>query len=132
VIHRKNKAFYFTSPVFTKVLQQTYDLNYLFRKVKVGVMGSLKPAWTRPPRPATTAAAEQIIQCVEDRVYCALLGPRLSGKTVLLNYIESNLARLLGWTCVYIDLQDCAPPPNRHFCRPDPPDRPAPGRTDRD
>ena len=52
------------------------------------------------------AAAEQIIQCVEDRVYCALLGPRLSGKTVLLNYIESNLARLLGWTCVYIDLQD--------------------------
>jgi hypothetical protein len=35
VIHRKDKAFYFTSPVFTKVLQQTYDLNYLFRKVKV-------------------------------------------------------------------------------------------------
>jgi hypothetical protein len=34
VIHRKGKEFYFTSPVFTKVLQQTYDLNYLFRKVK--------------------------------------------------------------------------------------------------
>jgi hypothetical protein len=34
IIHRKGKAFYFTSPVFTKVLQQTYDLNYLFRKVK--------------------------------------------------------------------------------------------------
>jgi hypothetical protein len=34
VIHRKGKDFYFTSPVFTKVLQQTYDLDYLFRKVK--------------------------------------------------------------------------------------------------
>jgi hypothetical protein len=34
IIHRKHKEFYFTSPVFTKVLQQTYDLNYLFRKVK--------------------------------------------------------------------------------------------------
>lgn len=34
IIHRKGKEYYFTSPVFTKVLQQTYDLNYLFRKVK--------------------------------------------------------------------------------------------------
>jgi len=34
IIRRKWKLFYFTSPVFTKVLQQTYDLNYLFRKVK--------------------------------------------------------------------------------------------------
>ena len=34
VIHRKGKEYYFTSPVFTKVLQQTYDLDYLFRKVK--------------------------------------------------------------------------------------------------
>lgn len=34
IIHRKGKLFQFTSPVFTKVLQQTYDLNYLFRKAK--------------------------------------------------------------------------------------------------
>jgi Cdc6-like AAA superfamily ATPase len=34
VIHRKGKEFYFTSPVFTKVLEQTYDLEYLYRKVK--------------------------------------------------------------------------------------------------
>lgn len=34
VVHRKGKEFYFRSPVFTKVLQQTYDLDYLFRKVK--------------------------------------------------------------------------------------------------
>ncbi len=34
VIHKKAKEFYFSSPVFTKVLNQSYDLNYLFRKVK--------------------------------------------------------------------------------------------------
>lgn len=51
-------------------------------------------------------AVEQIIQSVEERVYCALLGPRLSGKTLLLRYIEHNLAKLLGWTCAYIDLLD--------------------------
>jgi hypothetical protein len=34
IIHRKGKLFYFTSPVFTKVLEQRYDLNYLFRKAK--------------------------------------------------------------------------------------------------
>ncbi|MEA3439127.1 MAG: AAA family ATPase [Chloroflexota bacterium] len=33
VLRRKKQEFYFTSPVFTRVLQQTYDLNYLFRKV---------------------------------------------------------------------------------------------------
>jgi serine phosphatase RsbU (regulator of sigma subunit) len=50
-------------------------------------------------------ALEQITQCVEEGVYCALLGPRLCGKTLLLHFIEENLARLLGWTCIYIDLQ---------------------------
>jgi len=34
IIHRKGQVYRFTSPVFTKVLQQTYDLNFLFRKVK--------------------------------------------------------------------------------------------------
>ena len=34
VIQRKGKEYSFTSPVFTRVLQQSYDLNYLFRKVK--------------------------------------------------------------------------------------------------
>jgi serine phosphatase RsbU (regulator of sigma subunit) len=50
-------------------------------------------------------ALEQITQCVEEGIYCALLGPRLCGKTLLLHFIEQNLARLLGWTCIYIDLQ---------------------------
>jgi len=34
VLYRRGKEYFFTSPVFAKVLQQTYDLNYLFRKVK--------------------------------------------------------------------------------------------------
>jgi hypothetical protein len=34
VIHRKGREYFFTSPVFTKVLRQAYDLTYLFRKVK--------------------------------------------------------------------------------------------------
>jgi len=34
ILHRKGKEFFFASPVFTKVLHQTYDLDYLFRKVK--------------------------------------------------------------------------------------------------
>lgn len=49
-------------------------------------------------------AVEEIVQCVQDGTYCAILGPRLSGKTVLLRYVEETLARTLGWTCVYIDL----------------------------
>lgn len=34
ILHRKAKEFSFTSPVFTKVLQHTYDLDYLLNKVK--------------------------------------------------------------------------------------------------
>jgi hypothetical protein len=34
VLRRKGRKYHFTSPVFTRVLDQTYDLNYLFRKVK--------------------------------------------------------------------------------------------------
>ncbi|MFU8773786.1 MAG: hypothetical protein ACNA8H_15370, partial [Anaerolineales bacterium] len=49
-------------------------------------------------------AVEQIINSVEEGINCALLGPRLSGKTLLLHYLESYLAKLLGWKCVYIDL----------------------------
>jgi hypothetical protein len=34
VLHHKGRDYFFTSPVFTKVLHQSYDLEYLFRKVK--------------------------------------------------------------------------------------------------
>jgi serine phosphatase RsbU (regulator of sigma subunit) len=49
-------------------------------------------------------AVDEIVACVEEGTYCAVLGPRLSGKTVLLRYIAQNLAESLGRTCVYIDL----------------------------
>jgi serine phosphatase RsbU (regulator of sigma subunit) len=48
---------------------------------------------------------EQVIQSVEEGIFCALLGPRLCGKTLLLRYLEQNLSNLLGWTCIYLDLQ---------------------------
>lgn len=49
-------------------------------------------------------AVEQIVQGVRDGAYCAVLGPRLSGKTVLLRYVEELLAQSLGLMCVYVDL----------------------------
>ena len=50
-------------------------------------------------------AIDMIIQCVEQATYCAVLGPRLCGKTVLLRYVEHTLNESLGWTCLYIDLK---------------------------
>jgi serine phosphatase RsbU (regulator of sigma subunit) len=52
------------------------------------------------------AEIEQILQCVEEGVYCAVLGPRLSGKTELLRYVEQVLTESMGWTCTYIDLAE--------------------------
>ncbi len=60
-------------------------------------------------------AVEQIVQCVEEGVYCALLGPRLCGKTLLLHYIEKNLAPLLGWNCIYLNLSDLRATTQRVF-----------------
>jgi hypothetical protein len=34
ILYHKGKEYFFASPVFTKVLRQSYDLEYLFRKVK--------------------------------------------------------------------------------------------------
>jgi hypothetical protein len=34
IFHRKEKDYSFTSPVFVRMLQQSYDLNYLLNKVK--------------------------------------------------------------------------------------------------
>ena len=51
-------------------------------------------------------AVEQIVQSVRDGTYCAVLGPRLSGKTVLLRYVQEALTETLGWTCIYVDLRD--------------------------
>jgi energy-coupling factor transporter ATP-binding protein EcfA2 len=49
-------------------------------------------------------AIDQIIDSVREGTHCALLGPRLSGKTHLLLHVDQILAQSLGWTCLYIDL----------------------------
>ncbi len=50
-------------------------------------------------------AIDQLIECVAEGIYCALLGPRLCGKTVLLRFLERTLRESSGWECVYLDLQ---------------------------
>ncbi|MFN2226748.1 MAG: hypothetical protein ACK2UY_10580, partial [Anaerolineae bacterium] len=52
------------------------------------------------------AAVEEILACVREGSYCAVLGPRLSGKTMLLRYVSRLLGGPLGWTSIYIDLYD--------------------------
>jgi len=47
---------------------------------------------------------DQIVQSLQEGTYCALLGPRLSGKTHLLRHVDQVLARSLNWMSVYIDL----------------------------
>ncbi len=49
-------------------------------------------------------AAREIIRCVEEGTYCAVLGPRLSGKTELLRFVDSKLAECPDWVCLYVDL----------------------------
>jgi type II secretory pathway predicted ATPase ExeA len=51
-------------------------------------------------------AVAEIVGCVREGSYCALLGPRLSGKTVLLRHVAEMLSGPLGQTCVYLDLYD--------------------------
>jgi serine phosphatase RsbU (regulator of sigma subunit) len=49
-------------------------------------------------------AIDEVIRCVRDGICCALMGPRLSGKTELLRFVAQTLTESLGWTCIYIDL----------------------------
>jgi serine phosphatase RsbU (regulator of sigma subunit) len=49
-------------------------------------------------------AISQIVDGLREGTHCALLGPRLSGKTHLLLYVDRILAESLGWSCIYIDL----------------------------
>ncbi|HSJ54034.1 MAG TPA: hypothetical protein VLC52_09830, partial [Anaerolineae bacterium] len=49
-------------------------------------------------------AVNDIVRTVQEGNFCALLGTRLSGKTVLLRYVEQMLSGPLRWTCVYVDL----------------------------
>ncbi|MCL7455285.1 MAG: AAA-like domain-containing protein, partial [Anaerolineae bacterium] len=51
-------------------------------------------------------AVAEVLACVREGTYCALLGPRLSGKTVLLRYVVEMMSGPLGQTCVYLDLYE--------------------------
>ncbi len=50
-------------------------------------------------------AFDQILESIKEGTYCAVLGPRLCGKSVLLRYLERTLSGY-GWPCLYIDLQN--------------------------
>ncbi len=60
-------------------------------------------------------AAREIIRCVEEGTYCAVLGPRLSGKTELLRFVDRKLAEYPDWICVYVDLYDMQASTQRSF-----------------
>ncbi|MEA3439126.1 MAG: SpoIIE family protein phosphatase [Chloroflexota bacterium] len=49
---------------------------------------------------------EDILQSVQAGTYCAVLGPRLCGKTVMLHYVEQILRDTFGLVAIYIDLSD--------------------------
>jgi hypothetical protein len=49
-------------------------------------------------------AVNDIVRSVQEGNFCALLGTRLSGKTVLLRHVEQILSGPLRWSCVYVDL----------------------------
>ena len=65
---------------------------------------------TRSSQPLTVPdynreAANQVVQCVRDGKYCALLGPRFAGKSDLLRFVQAELERDPSYMCVYIDLR---------------------------
>jgi len=51
------------------------------------------------------ATAEQIIRCIEERKYCALLGPRFTGKTELLHFVGEKLKQK-SQACVRVNLYE--------------------------
>jgi serine phosphatase RsbU (regulator of sigma subunit) len=51
-------------------------------------------------------AADQVMQCVQRGTYCALIGPRFSGKSELLHSIRQLLTQDPTWACLFLDMQD--------------------------
>lgn len=50
--------------------------------------------------------AGRILRLIEDGTFCAVLGPRFSGKSVLVRAVGQELAQQLQVPCVYLDLYD--------------------------
>lgn len=60
-------------------------------------------------------AVGEIINSIEEGTYCAVLGPRLSGKTVLLQFVTHYLQDTFGWNTIYIDLHQLKGTTQRGF-----------------
>ena len=52
------------------------------------------------------SVVRQAIDCIEAGKYCALLGPRFSGKTAMLRYIQQKLSRNPTKLCMYVNLEE--------------------------
>ncbi len=55
-----------------------------------------------------------IIRCIENGVYCALLGPRFCGKSTLLRHVQRSMQDD-SLPCIYIDLFDIQAPTQGGF-----------------
>jgi type II secretory pathway predicted ATPase ExeA len=60
------------------------------------------------------SAVDQIIQCIKDGSYCALLGPRFSGKTAILRHVEQSVQDI-PLPCIYINLFEIQAPTQAGF-----------------
>lgn len=51
-------------------------------------------------------AADELMQCIQQGTYCALIGPRFSGKSELLHSVWHLLTQDQTWACLLLDMQD--------------------------
>jgi serine phosphatase RsbU (regulator of sigma subunit) len=51
-------------------------------------------------------AADQVIRCISEGTYCALIGPRFSGKSELLRVVRHMLMQDQACACLFLDMQD--------------------------
>jgi serine phosphatase RsbU (regulator of sigma subunit) len=51
-------------------------------------------------------AADQVMRCVREGTYCALIGPRFSGKSELLRGVKRLLVQDQVWVCLFLDMQE--------------------------
>jgi len=59
--------------------------------------------------------ASQVVQVVQEGSYCALLGPRYSGKTEVIQAVQALLTEQLRWPCAYLDLYELEATTQREF-----------------
>jgi serine phosphatase RsbU (regulator of sigma subunit) len=59
--------------------------------------------------------ASRVVRHIQEGSYCALLGPRYSGKTGMVRAVEELLLEQMGWPCVYLDLYELEVSTQRGF-----------------